>query len=179
MKEVLDKCEKEKTWNSSENEGCYVEGLPGRNAIEHHKVVQEGDNCDAVPLIMSKEFHEISLKHSRWGFKEPMWRIYNFNVTLVIKIPNLLQKRSSGIDNPRNFFLKTSNGHGIGESESQWMMELHFLPNIFEITILQKTWSSRVMRSKSRDIQYIIVLNQQYFIGLLSITLHLLVTIEL
>lgn len=92
MKKVLDEAEKEQAWNCSEEEGCNIEGLPGRDSIEEHKIVQKGDDSDGVPLIMRKELHDICLKHSGGRLKQPMRRVDYLNVALVIKIPYLLHE---------------------------------------------------------------------------------------
>ncbi len=63
---------------------------------------------------MGEELHEVSFEHSWGGLKEPVRRVDNFDVTLVIEVPNLLHEGDVWVDEARDVFLEAADSHGVG-----------------------------------------------------------------
>lgn len=95
---ILGEGEEEEAGEGSQQCEGEVEGVPAGNVIKQVAYHQRGQEGDSVPLVVREELDEISLKHAGRGHEQPMWRIDDFHVTLMIEIPYLRHEWLVGMD---------------------------------------------------------------------------------
>lgn len=80
---------------------------------------------------MREELHEVSFEHARRGHEQPVGRINDLHVALVVEVPDLRHEGALRIDDPRDLFFECSYHHGVGHDEGERMVKLHLLLDVF------------------------------------------------
>lgn len=124
---------------------------------------------------MREELYEIRLEHPRRGHEEPMRRVDDLHVALLIEVPYLRKERLIGMDDPRYFLLEGANDHRVGHDEGQRMVKLHLLIDLLHIFIAQKHTPAGMMTRKGSHIQDVVIKDQQRLVVLLGVGLNLLI----
>lgn len=84
---------------------------------------------------MAQKLHEVALEESGGLDEEPVRRVGQFDVGLVIHGPDLRAEGQAGVDHPLHFFFKGANGHGVSHGDGEGVVVGEVLVNCFEVGV--------------------------------------------
>ena len=102
---------------------------------------------------MAKVLNNTILEKSRRLYKKPVRRVYSFQISFVVLVPNLGAQRFIQVNEPLHFLFEGANGHGICHSYCKGMMVGEIVLDVFEVVVPEKQSSSRVMAFKGGNIK--------------------------
>ena len=148
--------------------------MVGGDTVKHVGDDQQGQQDDGVPLVVGEELHEVGLEHPGRGHEEPVRRVDDLHVALLVEVPDLRQERLVGADDARDLLLEGTDDHGVGHDERKRMVKPHLLVDLLHVLVAQEHAAARVVGREGSHIQDVVVQDQQRLAALLGVGLHLL-----
>lgn len=109
------------------------------------------------PLEDAEELHKVGLEHAGGRSEEPMRGVDEFEVLFTVEVPHLRHEGFFRVDDATDFFFEGADDHGVGHSEGEWMMKLHFLVYFLKVLVSEQVSASRVMALESGDIEDVVI----------------------
>lgn len=175
---VLGQREEEEADDCSEDGEGQAECAPRGNTVKHVGDDQQRQQDDGVPFVVGKELYEIGLEHPRRGHEEPVRRVDDLHVALLVEVPYLRQEGLVGLDDPGYLLLEGADDHRVGHDERQRMVKLHLLVDLLNIFVAQKHAPAGMVTREGGHIQDVVVEHQQRLAVLLGVGLNLLVVFK-
>ena len=107
-------------------------------------------------------------------YEEPVGRMNEFEVGLVVCVVDLCVERFIGVYELFYLFFERAYSHGGGHADGERVMELHFFFNVLHVLISEEETSSWVMWFEGGDIEDVVVVEEKSFLILLGVGSDLL-----